>query len=212
MFMEVFASGPLETNCAILACSKTLKCAIIDAPYQSLEVLPEILERLHLIPQMLLLTHSHWDHIAEARAIQEKYKIPVYIHKKDAGNLRSPGEDKLPLFFHIPPLEPDFFVKEGEVIELGLLKIDVIHTPGHSPGGVCYFLKEQGLLFSGDTLFRGGIGSLSLPTANPGSMFASLKKLAILPLETRVMPGHGGETTIKREYPSLIYDYEKEMS
>jgi glyoxylase-like metal-dependent hydrolase (beta-lactamase superfamily II) len=90
-------------------------------------------------------------------------------------------------------------LEDGQVLAVGEFQIEVIHTPGHTPGGVCFYLKEQKILFSGDTLFQGTIGNLSFPTARPARMWDSLKRLAALPKETRVYPGHGDPTTIGKE-------------
>lgn len=104
-------------------------------------------------------------------------------------------------------LSPDGHLADGQIITLGELTLHVIHTPGHSPGGVCFYLPAQETLFSGDTLFAGSIGNLSLPTAQPDRMWPSLKKLAALPKHTKVYPGHGGATRIDKE--SWIGDAEQ---
>ncbi|MCB1082882.1 MAG: MBL fold metallo-hydrolase, partial [Simkania sp.] len=117
----------------------------------------------------------------------------------DRLNVVKPGSDKLPLMFHIDGVEPEFDLQEGEVIEVGKLKLIVIETPGHTPGGVCFYLDKEKILFSGDTLFKGSIGKISFPTANPQAMWRSLKKLEKLPPETVVYPGHGPSTTIGDE-------------
>jgi hydroxyacylglutathione hydrolase len=121
------------------------------------------------------------------------------IHHLDTPNLQNPGSDGLPCWVMIEGVSPTLLLKEGMEIPLGKLKIQVIETPGHTPGGVCFYLPDHHLLFSGDTLFQGTIGNLSFPTARPELMWQSLSKLAKLPQETRVLPGHGPETTIGKE-------------
>ncbi|HEY2809990.1 MAG TPA: MBL fold metallo-hydrolase [Rhabdochlamydiaceae bacterium] len=199
MILEIFPLGPAETNAYLLACSQTKRAAIIDAPLDSSKILAKRAKEFDLHIEMLLLTHSHWDHIADAAAFKEKLHLPIYIHSEDAGNLVEPGLDKLPLFFPIKGVDPDHFLEQGQKIPLGHLHIEVIHTPGHTPGGVCFYLEKQKVLFSGDTLFRGAIGNLSFPTARPRLMTESLKKLALLPKDTVVYPGHGESTTIGDE-------------
>ena len=199
MIVKVFSAGPLETNTVLLACPKTHKAAIIDVPFESIPLLMEEIKRNSLQPQMILLTHSHWDHIGAAIELKEKLKIPIYIHAEDAKNLEAPGSDGLPLFFPVKGGVADHLLKDGQLIELGSLKIEVIHTPGHTPGGVCFWIKDEGVLIAGDTLFQGTIGKLSLPTGRPHLMWESLKKLSKLPAHTRVIPGHGEETTIGAE-------------
>lgn len=162
-------------------------------------MLLERIKKLSLDIQLIILTHSHWDHIAEASLLKKKLEIPLCIHKEDAGNLITPGSDGLPLFFPVEGVAPDRYLADGEILSVGDLKICVIHTPGHTPGGICLYLENEKVLISGDTLFQGTIGNLSFPTARPVLMWDSLKKLAKLPSETRVIPGHGEETTIGAE-------------
>ncbi len=199
MILEVFPSGPLDTNAYILACDVTKHAAVIDVPLESSHVLLERIRELALSVDTILLTHSHWDHIAEVSELKKHLKASIYIHKEDAGNLESPGSDKLPLFFPLKGVKPDGYLTDGQELAIGKLAITVIHTPGHSPGGVCFYLPSEHTLISGDTLFRGTIGNLSLPTACPALMWDSLKKLAVLPAATKVYPGHGDATTIGAE-------------
>lgn len=203
MILEIFCSGPVFTNCVLLGCSKTKKAAIIDAPLGSLSLLLPRIEELKLIPEMLLLTHSHWDHMGDAAAIKKRLGIPLYVHQLDAPNLLEPGSDRIPMIRVIDRVEADYFLEEGQKLLLGELKIEVIHTPGHTPGGVCFYLPEEDTLISGDTLFQGSIGNISFSTGEPDKMWKSLEKLAKLPRATRVIPGHGEETTIGDE-PWLI--------
>lgn len=197
--IDVFASGPIETNAVVVGCATTRKAAIVDTPLGCTHLVLNFLEENHLTPQMILFTHSHWDHTADAALLKEKLKVPVYIHPEDAPNLEYPGTDGLPVPFPIQGVAADYFLEDGQKIELGKLEFQVIHTPGHTPGGVCFWMPEEKVVLSGDTLFCGTIGNLSFPTSSPEKMWASLAKLARLPKETRVIPGHGGETTIGAE-------------
>jgi glyoxylase-like metal-dependent hydrolase (beta-lactamase superfamily II) len=199
MILEVFASGPADTNSYLLASSETKHGVIIDVPPDSAPLLLERIRELDLHVQAILLTHSHWDHFADAFDVMNQLNIPLYVHREDAGNVEKPGSDRLPLFFFIRGLKPTHFLEEGQILNIGGIKIQVIHTPGHTPGGVCFYLEEEKILFSGDTLFRGTIGNLSFPTARPALMWNSLKRLAALPKETQVYPGHGDPTTIGQE-------------
>jgi glyoxylase-like metal-dependent hydrolase (beta-lactamase superfamily II) len=199
MILEVFSSGPADTNSILLGCSKTLKGAIIDAPFDSVDHQMLRAQDFSLHLEKSLITHSHWDHIAEAEILKNEFGIPLYIHEEDAPNLINPGTDGLPHLFPLKGVKPDHFLFDGEVLEIGELKIQVIHTPGHSPGGVCFYIEREKVLISGDTLFRGTIGNLSFKTGRPHLMWESLKKLAKLPKDTRVIPGHGEETTIGAE-------------
>jgi len=199
MILETFSSGPLETNTYLIGCARTKQAMVIDVPFGAAAWLIKRAQEKGIQIERILLTHSHWDHVAEVAELKEKLNIPVSIHKEDAGNLEDPGADGLPLLFPVRGVKPDDYLSEGQPILLGDLTIEVLHTPGHTPGGVCFYLSTQRVLFSGDTLFRGAIGNLSLPTARPHLMRASLKKLAALPKQTRVYPGHGEATTIEEE-------------
>jgi hydroxyacylglutathione hydrolase len=199
MIIQAFPSGPFSTNAYVVSCPATKRTAIIDPAPDSAQSIIKYIEKNSLIPDKILLTHSHWDHIADASILKAKYNIPIYIHQEDAGNLENPGSDGLPCWINIAAVKPDEWLLEGTPVFVGDLKFEVIHTPGHTPGGVCFYCKEHNLLLSGDTLFQGTIGNLSFPTGRPHLMWDSLKKLARLPPETQVYPGHGSKTSIKAE-------------
>ncbi len=199
MIIQSFPSGPFETNAYIIAYPETRDAAIIDPAPDSADAIFHYLENKQLNPKLTLLTHSHWDHIADASKIKDKFHTPVYIHSLDTLNLQKPGSDGLPLWVSIEGVLPDKFLNEGDIISVGKLNLEVIHTPGHTPGGVCFLCKEHNTLISGDTLFQGSIGNLSFPTASPKDMWNSLEKLAKLSPETLVYPGHGPSTTIGNE-------------
>ncbi len=199
MIVEIFPSGPIETNAYLLGCAITRRACLIDAPMESAERVMRRAEELGLQIDMLLLTHSHWDHMADAALIKARLSIPVYVHRDDAENLSRPGADQLPLYFPIQGVQPDGYLTDGQKLQVGQLILQVIHTPGHSPGCVCFYLPEEKTLISGDTLFQGTIGNLSLPSSRPDLMRGSLQKLAALPFDTKVYPGHGSPTTIGAE-------------
>lgn len=203
MFIQSFPSGPFDTNAYIIGCQSSKQAAIIDPAADSLSAITSCLTSNSLIPVAILLTHSHWDHIADLAEAVARYKIPVYVHQLDAANVRQPGSDGVPCWLTIAPVEPDAFLKEGDQVEIGLLRWQILHTPGHSPGSVCLYCAEKNALVSGDTLFKGTYGSISLPTAEPTLMKHSLARLAALPPDTAVYPGHGPHTTIAAELPWL---------
>lgn len=199
MNIQAFPSGPFETNAYLVSCPFTKEAAIIDPAPGSFQSIENFLEQHQLTPTKILLTHTHWDHIGDVYPLKEKYSLPVYVHEYDAFNLENPGSDGLPCWIPIEGVIPEHLIKEGEKISVGNLVFEVIETPGHTPGGVCFYSKEKQVLFSGDTLFRGTIGNLSFPTSRPHLMWQSLTKLSALPPQTRVFPGHGPETTIGSE-------------
>ncbi len=200
MNIQVFPSGPFETNAYVVSCSVTQQAAIIDPAPGSASAINTYLSEHHLIPAKILVTHTHWDHIADTSKFKNKYHIPVYVHAFDAHNLENPGSDGLPCWISIEGVVAEHLIKESEKIPVGNLIFEVIETPGHTPGGVCFYERNEKVLFSGDTLFKSTIGNLSFPTARPHLMWSSLAKLAKLPPDTRVFPGHGPETTIGAEH------------
>lgn len=199
MSYSVFPSGPFETNAYILYCPDTRDAVFIDPAPSSFPSLENVVKNNHLNPKAIWITHSHWDHTADTALLKKRYSIPVYIHQEDEGNLKDPRSDRLPCWIDIEPVNPDHFFKDGDTLTLGQLTTHVIHTPGHTPGGVSFYLPKEKLLFSGDTLFAGTIGNLSFPTARPPLMWKSLAILARLPSDTIVLPGHGSSTTIGQE-------------
>ncbi len=199
MIIKAIPSGPFETNAYIISCKETLESAIIDPAPESYPLIVKYLNDNDLKPVKIILTHSHWDHIADVAPLIERYNIPVLIHSEDLQNLEFPGSDGLPCWISFKGVKPDILLCEGDLIAIGKLNFTVIHTPGHTPGGICLYSERERTLISGDTLFKGSIGNISFPTARPKLMWASLKKLEKLPLDTVVYPGHGEKTTIGSE-------------
>lgn len=189
--------GDFATNAYLLVHDKN--AIAIDAPPGSFEFYQKICDEQGLILKNLLLTHSHFDHIADAFLIQSK-GIKVGVHKLDESNCKKPGSDGLPLMMKVEPFVPDFFLEEGQSFIDGFV-LRLIHTPGHTPGGVCIICSEH--LFSGDTLFKGAIGNLSFPTAEPKKMKNSLEKLYHERENFIVYPGHGPKTRLDTERPFI---------
>lgn len=194
-----FPSGPLATNAYVVICKETQNCAIIDPAPGIGKPFIQLIEQKKLIPTKIILTHSHWDHIADVKILADHFSLPVLVHKEDAYNLISPGSDGLGCRMSIEPRMPDQLLSDGDTIAIGTATWQVIHTPGHSPGSICLFCPEEKMLLSGDTLFKSSIGNLSFSSSCPARMWPSLKKLSLLPPETIVYPGHGPTTTIGKE-------------
>lgn len=199
MIIQDFPSGPFATNSYVVACPITKEAAIIDPAPDSAEAITSFVEEKQLKPTSILLTHSHWDHIADVPTLKKRFPVKVWIHEADVPNLQTPGADGLPYWIPLTGVKPDDLLKEGDQISIGSLNFIVIHTPGHSPGSICLYEPQQHVLIAGDTLFKGSIGNLSFPTSNADQMWPSLQKLAKLPPQTKVYPGHGPSTTIGKE-------------
>jgi len=198
---QVFSQPLAEygTNAYLLVCGN--QAIAIDAPPGAFSFFTHLISERNLQLDYLLLTHSHFDHISDAKKIQD-LGIKVGIHNLDAGNCNHPGSDGLPLMMPVIPFKPDFTFTEG-TCRLGGFEFQVIHTPGHTPGGCCFVFEE--IMFSGDTLFKGSIGNLSFPTAEPYKMIESLEKLLLLPQQFTVYPGHGPKTSLLHEKQNINY-------
>ncbi|MEM7175639.1 MAG: MBL fold metallo-hydrolase [Chlamydiota bacterium] len=197
--LSVFSCGPLATNAILVGCKKTGQAAVIDPAQKSFDSIVRAAKDENFSIEKVLLTHSHWDHIVDLALFVDRLAVPVFVHEADSENVRHPGSDGIPLLCPCQGIKEYFFLADGQTVKVGNLKLDVLHTPGHSPGSVSFYLAEQKIVISGDTLFKGSMGSLSLPGADPQAMWQSLRKLAKLPPEVQVYPGHGETTTIGAE-------------
>jgi glyoxylase-like metal-dependent hydrolase (beta-lactamase superfamily II) len=193
--------GPLDTNCYLVYCSETLECAVIDPGAEAERIFPLIVE-LGLKPVVILNTHGHIDHIGANKDVKEKYRVPLCIHSLDSPLLEKIQEFELSFFLGAKESPPaDRLLKDKETIRFGKSSLLVVHTPGHTPGSVSFL--GDGILFSGDTLFFGGVGRTDLPGGSTKDLEKSIKeKILTLPPETIVLPGHGPLTTVGEEKES----------
>lgn len=195
--LVVFTAGPVDTNGYVL--SDSGEAVIVDPAPGSFGVIEKYVAENGLKVKAVWLTHSHWDHFGDAYLCKKKWGVPVGVHALDARNLEEPGSDGVPRLISVEPVVPSLLWQGGEQLKVGELKVEVIHTPGHSPGGVCFYVPAEKILLSGDTLFQGTIGNISFSTGRPALMWQSLANLAKLPPDTKVFPGHGLSTTIGKE-------------
>lgn len=206
MLIKKFAVGPLETNCYIVSDEKTREALIID-PGDEPDLLIDYISANNLILKYIVCTHCHFDHIAVIADIKEATGADIVIHKDDLDLYNNIQKQGLMWGFELDPLpEPNIFVSDKDIIKIGEIEFQALHTPGHSPGGLC--LLGDGILFSGDTLFYGSVGRTDLPGGDIEKLKKSFKYLMKLPEETIVMPGHGPETTIKKEKVDNFFNFE----
>ena len=169
--------GPFGTNSYILICQKTNESVVVDAPGEAGMVVERLKETQ---PKYILMTHDHFDHIGGLVELRSALEVPVAAHPADANDL---------------PLEPDLLLNDGDEILIGAIKLRVLHTPGHTPGGLCFLTDKY--LIAGDTLFPGGPGKTQSPDDFRQIVESITEKLFELPEDTQVYPGHGEATTIK---------------
>ena len=197
MKVKLLRVGPIGTNCYILEDDQTNLAAVID-PGDEPELIQEALEKEGVEVRYLLLTHGHYDHTTAVPALHRVYpQADIYIHQADANGA---GSTLFPLAGEVDDLK---LYDEGDVIRLGDHEIQVLHTPGHSPGSVT--LKVEDVLFTGDTLFAGSCGRTDLRGGSYEEIMESLKRLGELPGDYHVCPGHMGLSTLERERKTNYY-------
>jgi len=189
--------GPFAMNCYVIACEKTGKGAIIDAGEDASWIIDTV-EEMGITLEAFLQTHAHIDHVGALSEVKARWpEVPIWIHRDEM-----PLYEQAPMqgmFFGIrmaPLPAPDKHFEDDDVILIGALRFRVILTPGHTPGGVAFYEADEGVLFSGDTLFAGSIGRTDLPGGHYDTLIQSLGRLRELPESTQVLSGHGPATTV----------------
>ena len=199
--IESFALGPFATNCYVVRTPESEDCWIVDAGMAPGPLI-ESVRRHELRPVRIVLTHAHADHIAGLDEVRRAFPgVPMAIHEAEEAWLGDPRLNLSSAFgesFTTGPAEET--LHGGEVLELGAAQFEVLHTPGHSPGGITLHCASGRSVLVGDTLFAESIGRYDFPTSNAEALFSSIREvLYALPAETRVYPGHGPTTTIGHE-------------
>ncbi|MDH5243203.1 MAG: MBL fold metallo-hydrolase [Chloroflexota bacterium] len=189
--------GPIATNVHVLADPRTREAIAIDTATPSLAWIADELAERDWTLKLIVSTHGHWDHIGDNAAVATHTGAEIAVHPLDRDRLVHPQPLLAP--FEIAPSVPAVELAEGGEIRFGSIRLTVLHTPGHTEGSVCLLAPDEGLLFSGDTLFAGGWGRVDLPGGDPAAMASSLARLSELEDRVGVYPGHGGATTIGRE-------------
>jgi glyoxylase-like metal-dependent hydrolase (beta-lactamase superfamily II) len=189
--------GPAATNVHVLADPRSREAIAIDTAIPSLAWIRDELAARSWTLKLIVSTHGHWDHIGDNAAVAAETRAEIAVHALDRERLEHPQPLWAP--FEIPPSVPAVELAEGGEIRFGDIRMRVLHTPGHTEGSVCLLSADDGLLFSGDTLFAGGWGRVDLPGGSPEAMAASIARLTELEDHLAVFPGHGPSTTIGRE-------------
>jgi len=197
MTIKTLTVGPLAENTYIVFDEGVREAIIID-PGDEADRIMDVVKDNNLRVTMIICTHAHFDHIGATGDIKRSTGAGVFIHGDDLEIFKSARDHAMFWGFEIDDLpRPDGLLKEGDIIKVGKLEFRVIHTPGHSPGSTS--LYGEGVVFTGDTIFRDSVGRTDLPGGSPAMLRESFYRLLRLPEDTRVLPGHGPETTIGRE-------------
>lgn len=199
--IRVFELGPIMTNAYLVWHDQTRQGLVVD-PGSEPNALGTAIEREKIKVEAILLTHAHFDHIGGVEEIRRMTgNPPVYLHQLEADWLTDPQKNGAMLFGagQVKAKEADLLLTGEETLSIIGRKIQVMDTPGHSPGSVSYYFEQEEMLISGDVLFRDSIGRTDLPGGDAETLMASVRELVELPEAVRVLPGHGPETTIGRE-------------
>ncbi len=205
MKINHYVVGMVQTNCYIVINDQTKECFIID-PGASGKQLAQKIEEGGLTPVAVLLTHGHFDHAGAAKTLKDEFDIAVYAHEAEADTLHDPEKNVSWMVNCKESYDADVFLKDNQVINLAGFEIKVLHTPGHTEGGCCYYIADEGVIFTGDTLFAQSVGRTDFPGGSMSQIVRSIQeKLMTLNevgnLETDIMvyPGHNDPTTIETE-------------
>ncbi len=198
--LEMLVLGMVQTNCYLAVNRESRELLIIDPADEAPRIIRRI-DELGAAPAAILLTHGHFDHIGAVKELKERYRIPVCIHAADRELMQDEQlNGSLMLIGRGISASADRVFADGEKVNLAGFDIQVIHTPGHTAGGACYYIEEEKTLFSGDTLFCCSVGRTDLPTGSMSALRASIhEKLYVLPEDVKVYPGHDVTTIIGYE-------------
>jgi glyoxylase-like metal-dependent hydrolase (beta-lactamase superfamily II) len=205
MRINHYVVGMVQTNCYIVINDETKECFIID-PGASGKQLAEKIKQDNLIPVAVLLTHGHFDHAGGVDDLAKEFDIKIYAHEAEEDTLHDPQKNVSWMVGAKESYDADVFLKDSEIVNLAGFDIKVLHTPGHTEGGCCYFIAEDNVVFTGDTLFAQSVGRTDFPGGSMSQIVRSIKENLLTlnesgNLETDIMvyPGHNDPTTIETE-------------
>ena len=200
MILQTLRVGPLAVNCYVVGDEKTREVIVIDPGGNVREIVDSIRQTRGRVGA-IVLTHAHFDHVMGVAGVKNETGAPLCVSAAEEKIMATTERQGQAFGIAVPPLPPvDRWLEEGDIVQAGALELQVILTPGHTPGGICLWGESENILFSGDTLLHGSIGRADFPGGSMEALLHSIrKKLLVLPNETIVYPGHGVVTTIGEE-------------
>ena len=206
MKIEKFVTGIISTNCYVVSNEETKEAVIVDPAACPPSILNYIKEE-ELKVTAILLTHGHFDHTMGIGGFLEKFPVPVYVHEKEEDTLKDPALNLSGIYTAGFTFSDVTYIRDNQVLSLAGYDFLVLHTPGHTPGGVCYYVEKEKVLFSGDTLFQGSVGRTDFPNSSMSDLVRGIReKIFTLPDDVKVYPGHMGDTMIgyEREHNPFV--------
>lgn len=199
MKIEKFVTGIISTNCYVVSNEDTKEAVIVDPAACPPSILNYIKEaELKIVA--ILLTHGHFDHTMGLNGFLEKFEVPVYAHEQEENTLKDPLLNLSKSYTSGFSFSGAAYIRDGQVLPLAGYDFRVLYTPGHTPGGVCYYVEEEKVLFSGDTLFQSSVGRTDFPGSSMSDLIRGIReKILTLPDDVKVYPGHMGETMVGYE-------------
>jgi glyoxylase-like metal-dependent hydrolase (beta-lactamase superfamily II) len=197
MIIKKLVVGPLESNCFIISDENTKEVLVID-PGDEPDRIIDLINENNFKVKYIVCTHAHFDHVSAVPDLKKETGAKIVIHRDELEIYKNTVDQAALWGYELDPLpEPDMLASEGDKLEIGDLRFEILHTPGHSPGGIC--LYGEGILITGDTLFAGSVGRTDFYGGNMEKLKSSFKRLMSLSDEVKVLPGHGPESTIGKE-------------
>lgn len=203
--LDMLTLGEIRTNCFILSNEDTKEAVVVD-PGDEYERIVEHLNRNELKLKVILLTHGHFDHIMAAQELAAVARVQIYAYEAERELLANPGMNCSSIFGKSFTLAPVESLQDGEKISFADIEFQVIHTPGHTKGSVCFYIPDEQILISGDTLFFESVGRTDFPTGNSEVLLRSIQeRIFTLPKEVKIYPGHGCSTSVGYEMQNNPY-------
>jgi hydroxyacylglutathione hydrolase len=200
MILETLTVGPFQENCYVIGDEETLEGAVVDPGDEAVRIALAV-EQTNLEIGRILITHAHIDHVGAVAALADEYACPVLMHAEAEPMLEQLPTQAMMMglrFGKVPSV--DHYIEDGQVLEVGGLKLEARYTPGHAPGHLAFYAESEAVVFAGDALFAGSVGRTDLFGGNMEVLMRSInERLMTLPDETQVFPGHGPQTTIADE-------------